>query len=277
MYHKKILTNIYLKFSKLYVFLFGRKKMQFINDIIFSLSLDAKGFKHYGHLFNSGEKSFIKLIKNEVKLSLDIGANIGDYTKLLLSETNSRVVSFEPLTDAFEELIKIKHQYNDRLEIYNFAIGNESRKQSIFFEHKKSEKASLVPNLEEISVIGKKNENKMLVDVKKLDDLKDLFSNQKIDFIKIDTEGYEYEVLEGSKKILDEHKPKFIQIEFGWHHLIKNQSLYNISKLIDFSDIFRILPFGKKLMKIDPSRPENNIYHLSNYIFIRKDMSKNYK
>ena len=66
---KKILTNIYLKFSKLYVFLFGRKKMQFINDIIFSLSLDAKGFKHYGHLFNSGEKSFIKLIKNEVKSS----------------------------------------------------------------------------------------------------------------------------------------------------------------------------------------------------------------
>jgi hypothetical protein len=71
MIYKKILTFFYLKFSKLYVFLFGRKKMQFINDIIFSLSLDAKGYKHYGHFFNSGEKSFIKLIKNEINLSLD--------------------------------------------------------------------------------------------------------------------------------------------------------------------------------------------------------------
>ena len=77
--------------------------------------------------------------------------------------------------------------------------------------------------------------------------------------------------------MLEDHKPKFIQIEFGWHHLIKNQSLYNISKLINFSDIFRILPFGKKLIKIDPLRPENNIYHLSNYVFIRKDISDNYK
>tara|TARA_Y100000389_G_C17187478_1_gene377145 strand:+ start:186 stop:530 length:345 start_codon:yes stop_codon:yes gene_type:complete len=111
MFSKKLLTNIYLKFSKFYVFLFGRKKMQFINDIIFSLSLDAKGYKHYGHLFNSGEKSFIKLIKDEINLSIDIGANVGDYTKLLLLETNSKVVSFEPLEGAFNELKKIKLQF----------------------------------------------------------------------------------------------------------------------------------------------------------------------
>ena len=47
--------------------------------------------------------------------------------------------------------------------------------------------------------------------------------------------------------------------------------------MIDFSDIFKILPHGDELIQIDPSRPENNIYHLSNYVFIRKDISKNYK
>ena len=277
MFNKKLLTYVYLKFSKLYVFLFGRKQMQFINDIIFSLSLDAKGYKHYAHFFNSGEKSFIKHIKNEIDLSIDIGANIGDYTKLLLLETESKVISFEPLKGAFEELKKIHLQFKDRSEIHNIALGAETKKQNIFYEHEKSEKASLVSNLEEISLIGDKNKNKTLIDVKKLDDFESYFSKQKIDLIKIDTEGFEYEVLKGATKILDQHKPKFIQIEFGWHHLIKNQSLYNISKLIYFSDVFKILPYGKKLIQVDPSRPENNIYHLSNYVFIRKDISNHYK
>ena len=82
---------------------------------------------------------------------------------------------------------------------------------------------------------------------------------------------------EKAEKLLKKHKPKFIQIEFNWHQLIKKQTLYNLSQLINFSDVFRILPHGEKLIDIDPSRPENNIYHLSNYVFIRKDISNNYK
>ena len=29
-------------------------------------------------------------------------------------------------------------------------------------------------------------------------------------------------------------------------------------------------------MKIDPLRPENNIFHLSNFVFVKKDLSKKY-
>ena len=39
----------------------------------------------------------------------------------------------------------------------------------------------------------------------------------------------------------------------------------------------KILPYGKKLVFVDPNRPENNIYHLSNFVFIRKDLSGNFK
>ena len=277
MFYRKILISIYLFISKIYVFLFGRKKMQFINDIFFSLSLDAKGFKHYGHLYNSGEKNFIKLIKDELSLSLDIGANVGEYTKLLLSKTNSDVVSFEPLKGAFKKLEKIKSQFNSRLEIHNIALGSENTSKNLFYEHEESEKASLISNLEKLSIIKNKNKNKMKVEVKKLDNFKNYFTKKKIDFIKIDSEGFEFEILKGAKDILDIHKPKFIQIEFGWHHLIKNETLYRLSELIYFSDVFRVLPYGNKLLHVDPSRPENNIYHLSNYIFIRKDISTKYK
>ena len=277
MFYKKLLIKIYRIISKPYIFLFGRKKMQFLNNIIFSLTLDAKGYKNYGNLYETGEKSFVRLIKNDLNLSLDIGANVGKYTKMLLSETKSNVVSFEPLPDAFEELKKIKSEYKGRLDIFNIAIGNENKEQNIFFGDVKSEKASLVTDLKKLSFVGDINKNSKIIDVKKLDSFENFFSNKKIDFIKIDTEGYEFEVLDGAKNLLNKHKPKFIQLEFNWHQLLKNQTLYKLSSLIDFSDVFRILPHGKKLLEVDPSRPENNIFHLSNYVFIRKDISEKYK
>ena len=107
MTNKKILIYIYKKISKFYVLLFGRKKMQFLNDFILALSLDAKGYKNYGNFEKTGEKSFIRLIKNEINFSIDVGANVGNYTKLLLSETSSKVVSFEPLPEAFKSDIAL--------------------------------------------------------------------------------------------------------------------------------------------------------------------------
>ena len=277
MFLKKILVIIYKFISKLYVLIFGHKKLQFINDVFLSLTLDAKGFKNYGDFNKTGEKKFIRLIKDEINLSLDIGANVGNYTKLILQETNSKVISFEPLPDAYRELEVLKKDFKERLETFNIAISNENKIQELYYGSEKSEKASLMNNLEKLSFVGETNINKILVEVKKLDDLKDILKNQIIDFIKIDTEGYEFEVLDGAQHLLKEHQPKFIQIEFNWHQLLKEQTLYKLSSMIDFSDIFRILPNGNGLIQIDPSRPENNIYHLSNYIFIRKDLSKNYK
>ena len=233
MFFKKILVTIYKFISKIYVLIFARKKLQFINDVFLSLTLDAKGFKNYGDFNKTGEKKFIKLIKDEINLSLDIGANVGNYTKLILQETNSKVISFEPLPKAYRELEILKKDFNDRLEIFNIGISNESKKQDLYFGNEKSEKASLIKNLEKLSFVGKTNRNKISVEVKKLDDLKDILKNQIIDFIKIDTEGYEFEVLDGAKNLLQEHKPKFIQIEFNWHQLLKGQTLYKLSSMID--------------------------------------------
>jgi len=193
MYYKKILIFIYKKISSLYVFIFGRKQMQFFNDFILSLSLDGKGFKNYGNFDRTGEKNFIKLIKKDLNFCIDIGANTGKYTNLLLSETNAKVYSFEPLPAAFRELEKLKLKFSERLDIFNTAIGLEDTISDLFYGDEKSEKASLIENLEELSFIGKQNKNKISINVKKLDFYENLFQTKIIDFIKIDTEGFEYD------------------------------------------------------------------------------------
>ncbi len=277
MFLKKFIVKIYKLISNFYIFIFGRKSMQFYNDIILSLSLNAKGYKNYGDFNKTGEKAFIKLINKEIKFSIDVGANIGNYTKLLLLETDSTIFSFEPLPKAFGKLKTIKEKFSDRLKIFNIALGDKNTNLEINYGDETSEKASFLKNLEGLSFVGDYNKHSMLIEVKKLDDYEEILPVKNIDLIKIDTEGYEYEVLVGAQKILSKYKPKFIQIEFNWHQMIKKQTLYSFSKLIPFSDVFQILPNGNKLIEVDPMRPESNIYHLSNFVFIRKDISKRFK
>ena len=277
---KKILIFLYKKLSIIYVFVFGRKSMQFFNDIVLSLSLNAKGFKNYGNFNLTGEKKFIKLIGEEINLSIDIGANIGKYTKLLLTETNSEVIAFEPLPKAFEELEEIERNFSSRLKIYNIGIGNKKSNLELNYSSEKSEKASFIEDLDKLSFIDSKNNKKIIVEVITLDSFfkkyDQTYKEKEIDLLKIDTEGFELEVLNGSSETLINKKPKFIQIEFNWHQLFKEQTIYKFSKILSNYEVFKILPFGNSLIKIDPKRPESNIFHLSNFVFIRKDISKNY-
>src|SRR6056300_1150899 len=167
----KIINKLYNYLSSFYVYILGRKKLQFLNNIIFSLSLDAKGFKSYGTFKKTGEENLIKLIKDEIKYSLDIGANTGRYSKLLLEKTNTKLYSFEPLPKAYKELSKLKEIYSNRFECFNFAIGQNCSSKYIYHSNKISEKASLIKNLEKLSFIGNANKNKTLIKVKSLDSI----------------------------------------------------------------------------------------------------------
>tara|TARA_B100000674_G_scaffold415486_1_gene364781 strand:- start:18 stop:755 length:738 start_codon:yes stop_codon:yes gene_type:complete len=245
--------------------------------MILSLSLYAKGYKNYGSFKSTGEENFIDMISGEIRVCLDIGANIGNYSKLLINKTNAKIYAYEPLEKSFDELKKIKEKHKDRFFIEKLALGNEDGIKKISSANDKSEKASFEKNLDKLSFIDKDNLREFDVSIKKLDSLNFFDSHNKVDFLKIDVEGYEYEVLLGGKKFIDFNSPKFIQIEINWHQLFKKINLYEFSKLLKDYDIFKILPHGKNLIFIDPSRPENNIFHLSNFVFIRKDISKKYK
>lgn len=90
----------------------------------------------------------------------------------------------------------------------------------------------------------------------------------KVDFIKIDTEGFESEVFKGAEKIFKELKPKFIQIEFNWHQLFRNTSLYYFAQRLTEYDMYQLIPNGWILR--DPKDPLVNIYSYSNFIFVLK-------
>ena len=254
--------------------------MQFINNIFLSLTLNAKGYKNFGNFKQTGEKKFLQSISQDLKISLDIGANIGKYTELLLLESNSKIISFEPLKEAFNELKKIENINQDRLKVFNYALGEENTSLELNFSDEKSEKATFIKDIDKLSFFEHEKNKKLMTKILTLDNFflenSSLINNKDIDLIKIDTEGFELEVIKGAKETIKNKKPKYIQLEFNWHQLFKNHSMYQFSQHLINYELFQILPFGEKLAKVDPIRPETNIFHLSNFVYIRKDISKKF-
>ena len=207
------------------------------------------------------------------------GKNEDKWLRHIWDEARSKAK--EDAAMRIEELQKeIEKNFSSRLNVYNIGIGNKNSNLELNYSTEKSELASFIQDLDKLSFIDSKNNKKIIVEVMTLDSFfkknEQTYKEKEIDLLKIDTEGFELEVLNGASETLINKKPKFIQIVFNWHQLFREQTIFKFSKILSNYEVFKILPFGNSLIKIDPKRPESNIFHLSNFVFIRKDISKNY-
>lgn len=132
---------------------------------------------------------------------LDIGANIGNHMLFFTKEMCAKSVHcFEPINETYE-LLRKNIEINDVnvVKTYNFALGRNSSNANI-------DKFS-ADNAGGISLTYDKNGG---IKVHSLDSLE---IPEKIDFIKIDVEGFEEEVLLGAQeKILSDKPVIFIEI-----------------------------------------------------------------
>ncbi|OIO31240.1 hypothetical protein AUJ77_00315 [Candidatus Nomurabacteria bacterium CG1_02_43_90] len=180
----------------------------------FSLFISPKnGFidKHI-FLYGTYEPQILDLLVTYLKKGstfVDIGANIGQHSMLagsIVGDTG-KVYSFEPIPYIYEQFLdslKINH-FERIVHAHNVALGKENKEESLYVEKNNVGGSSIV------SSKGKEGE-KISITIKRGDEL--LESLSRIDMVKIDVEGYEYEVLVGIKKTLKKHKP-IIVLEFS--------------------------------------------------------------
>ena len=186
---------------------------------------------------------FQEIFDNENTISLvDIGGYKGIQDRWKRVENLIEFHTFEPNS---VEADKIRSKTKS-LKIYKSALSSSDGKISLNICKEPGVSSVLEPNFEFL----KKFKNverfeivkKIEVDAKKLDSIK----IDKIDFIKIDVQGYNLEVLKGSTEALE--KAIGIEIECEFKEIYKNQSLFKdvdqyLSKhnfeICDFTDIVR--------------------------------------
>lgn len=142
----------------------------------------------------------------------DVGANIGQTWEWFRNnEHHAKIYCFEPVSESFEEL-KIKTVKDKNCIIENIAFGNVPGEKTIKLFNEHSELNSLKNELMNPNVNAKQE----IIKIDTLDNYCFKNSITKIDFLKIDTEGYELNVLEGSEKMLSTASVSFIYCEIGF-------------------------------------------------------------
>ena len=134
-------------------------------------------------------KKFYAQLINKNDLCFDIGANIGQKSRLFLS-LNAKVVAFEPQTKCFKYLDKINHP---NFEFYPLGVGGKNQKKQLHLANH-IEVATFSNKMIDFYTTNSLNWNNIEeAQVKKLDTLIKEFGLP--NFCKIDTEGYELDII----------------------------------------------------------------------------------
>lgn len=197
----------------------------------------------------SNKKKIILFFKNKLKSNdlhvIDIGTHKGETIDIFLNNFKiKKIYSFEPNKSLFNKLKSSKRYTHNKIDLYNYGVGlleedkflnittdtssstfNTLNSESDYYKNKNkiislvSRKKDLIDKKQKIKIINLSN----FISKKKI---------SKIDVLKIDTEGYEFNILKG---LSEEHlkKIKFIYFEHHYDLMInKGYKFYEINNLL---------------------------------------------
>lgn len=163
----------------------------------------------------------------DIDLIIDVGADVGNYGSQMRSlKYKNKILSFEPILSSYKHLLKKKSK--DSLWFAeNIALGDVNEERIFHIANNDGRSSSLremlsahVEAAPHAAIVRQEK-----VQVRRLDDLSyPVLHDAKRVFMKIDTQGYEMEVLKGSENYLQ--KITGVQVEMSFMPLYKDQALF---------------------------------------------------
>lgn len=220
----------------------------------------ASGYADY-----SGELYIIKKLKKSVSSGVifDVGANIGDWSKFLIEEyknENYNLYLFEPSLHTFH---KLQNDLESRPNHHFYPIGFSNKREKLTLKYDNDFQGSA-------SILGEgKIEEKIQLET--IDEFCINNKIKKINFLKMDVQGYEFQILKGAEKMIQKNNIEFIQFE------IDEPCIYN---RIYFKDFWELLNNNFKiyhslyngLIEIKNYTFELENYNCMNYLAVHKSI-----
>jgi len=155
--------------------------------------------------------------------ALDIGANVGFYS-LALANAGWSVTAFEPMaanTALIEASLCANPAFKDKITVNKFGLGSEDDHCIIISGDDNlgdgwSRCGADAVQFEKQGQAG--YHKRASFDTHRLDDILVQQKVQKIDFVKMDVEGFECKVMAGGQSLLTKYRPRLIQSEV-WHEM----------------------------------------------------------
>lgn len=179
------------------------------------------------------EKIFDSYCLNSIEFKdgdkvIDCGSNVGELClSFYFKNIDIEYIGFEPDEDTFNCLSKNTKDFSRNL--YNLGLSNISGESTFYLDNEGGNSS--------LSDFGAVSKTKINVDPL------DKFELKNIKLLKIDAEGFEPEVLDGSMKTLKE--VEYISIDFGFERGEQQEStIVDVNKLL-YSKGFELVDFSK--------------------------------
>lgn len=222
-------------------------------------------------IHTNGELRFMKRNLGNCSMVFDIGANAGEWTKLALKiNQNIELHCFEPGSHAFKTLIS--NNLPENVICNNFGFSSTKCEGPLYAFENDSGATSLYQREGLENGWGLKPPK--WKEMAKLDTLKNYCHEKnitEIDFMKVDVEGHEFEVIKGGKSLFDSAQVKIIQFEYGGCNIDSHvflKDIFDFFKDMNYS-FYKIYPdFIRPFQRYD-QRIDN--FQYQNWLIIRKD------
>jgi FkbM family methyltransferase len=211
-------------------------------------------FYYSGQPHEYGTERLLRSILRNGEVAVDVGANIGYYTRIishLVGDTGT-VLAFEPFPAAYK-LLQLNCSDLPNTKLFPIALSN-AEGETDFYIRKNGDMSSLDPG---------SHVKTLSVKTSTADSM--LAAYPHIDFIKIDVEGFELEVIRGSRSILETHRPI---LYFEYIQSYANGRCFNVqdfqSLLCEYGYILKWIDHYSKEAFISDT-PSNYIVALPNH------------
>ena len=222
----------------------------------------------YFGLYEFYESMFLIHFLREEDTFLDVGANIGHYSLLASGMNKCKTIAIEPIPSTFKRLIKQIELNGLGNKIETLNIGVADKLDYLFFSSDKSTMNKVVDSSYKESV---------KVEVKTIDSLE---GSETFNLMKIDVEGFEKFVLNGSSSTLKSDNLKAIIIEINFSNQfygVENVEILDILLSYDFQP-YRYDPIHRRLINLESYNKEQfNTIFVKDYDFVMRRINDSQK
>ncbi len=175
---------------------------------------------HFMHRPKSAEQElrFLDRIVPEGAVTVDVGANLGLYTREL-SRLSKKVYAFEP-SHKMADLLRRTSASN--VSIHEIALSDQTGNAELFIPQTDQQMVYGLASLEPAIGASSKSVVSISVPTARLDAV----VHQNVAFVKIDVEGHELNVLNGAVGLLEQSQPVFLVEAEDRHRAEATRSIF---------------------------------------------------
>ncbi len=258
--------------SYFYALIFSSPPMMKIHLLLFHLSLRGMGILNYQDARVSGEENFVrrvlpKLIESDCPTMIDVGARHGSYVRRLSAHfAGARIHAFEPHPASFEKLSAVA---SPNITCYRKALDREARSLTLYDRGDQTGSGHATVFEGVISDLHRQPSTSFTVESDTIDGFAEAQGLDFIDFVKIDTEGDEYNILLGAKKLLSRGAIGCLQFEFNEMNVISRVFFRDFRVLLEERyRLYRLLPKG--LVSLGDVPLETELFGFQNCVAVLK-------